>query len=845
MAAHPLRRVTLRNLASHKLRLALSVLAVVLGTAFVTGSFVFTATLQQTFDRIVSQGAQDISAQITSDSPDGTGVPLDVVDRARTLPGVARAEPRLTGTVVLLKADGTPYQTGGAPTEGVAWSEGPDSVEPTGTIDSGRAPAADGEVALPRAAAEAAGLTVGGPARVYTTARGTVDGTLVGVYTPRTDGGGYVGVAFSPDQARALFTDGTHSPSVSIAAAPGVGQDEVRDQLAAAFPELTVKTGDQVRDERSEQFSSALRFVNYFFVAFGVVSLIVGTFIIYNTFSMLVAQRLRELALLRAIGASRRQIIRSVLGEALLTGVIGSVLGVLAGIGLAAGIFAILEAFDLGLPSGGLALTPTAVVLPLVLGLAVTLVSAAIPARRAGRIPPVAAMRAGSTSAPAHGPVRTVVGVYLLVVGVALGFIGTWQDETKPGAITVGIGALGVVLGAFLVMPALARPIAGGIGRVIGRPFGAIGRLAATNAGRNTTRTAATAFALTLGVMLVAAFGTVGATTKASIDSAVGQGVHADLVVQGVADNGPPTPLPGDLHTRVAAVPGVRDVTWQSYGYGELGGERAGFPSFGGPVAETLDPGLTEGTLDPGADGLVVSRDAARQKGWTLGTTVPLVGIDGRQQMLRVVGVYEKATLAGPYYIGMGTYEQLIPEQLRKTGIMAVRDAPGTDPDRVREAVESALADLPVATVQTTEQYVEKQAGSIDQVLTIVYALLALSLVIAVLGIVNTLALSVIERRTEIGMLRAVGMQRAQVRRIVYLESTQIAMFGAVVGAVAGVFLGWAFVTVLASQGLQETTIPWGTVAAMLAGSAVVGVMASILPAQRAARTDPLEAIAD
>ena len=276
-------------------------------------------------------------------------------------------------------------------------------------------------------------------------------------------------------------------------------------------------------------------------------------------------------------------------------------------------------------------------------------------------------------------------------------------------------------------------------------------------------------------------------------------------------------------------------------------------------VDEAVRAALTTATAVlpplPGVEGrwtVVLGQDvrgASRARVTTLsamlGTTVQLVGIDGRQQMLRVVGVYEKATLAGPYYIGMGTYEQLIPEQLRKTGIMAVRDAPGTDPDRVREAVESALADLPVATVQTTEQYVEKQAGSIDQVLTIVYALLALSLVIAVLGIVNTLALSVIERRTEIGMLRAVGMQRAQVRRIVYLESTQIAMFGAVVGAVAGVFLGWAFVTVLASQGLQETTIPWGTVAAMLAGSAVVGVMASILPAQRAARTDPLEAIAD
>ncbi|WP_291084317.1 ABC transporter permease [Dietzia sp. UBA5065] len=841
----PMLRVSLRNIAAHKLRLVLSVLAVVLGTAFVTGSLVFTSTLKATFDGLLDQGTQDLSAMIEPEDPRGGGVPFTVAERALELPGVQAATPGVSGTVVLFNADGTPYQSGGAPSEGLEWVEPDQAVGSSSWIAEGRAPTGPDEVVLPVSVLDKAGLAIGGSARVYTTSEGMLDVTVVGTSANETDVGGYVGVGFSSERARQLFTDGVNARNVAVQAAPGVSQEEVRDTLAAEFPGYTVSTGAEVKEKLSEQLSTILDFVNYFFVAFGLVALLVGTFIIYNTFSMLIAQRLRELALLRAIGATRGQLTRSVLAEAALTGLIGSAIGVLAGFGLAKAIFAVLEAFDLGIPSGALALTPMSVVTPLALGFVVTVFSAWAPARRAGRVAPVQGMRVGSASTEAGGAWRTSVGVMAVVSGVLLALIGTWQDTTKSGAITVGIGAAALIVGSFLVMPALAKPIAGGIGRLIGAPFGAVGKLAATNAGRNTRRTAATAFALTLGLTLVAAFGTLGATTKESISGLIDQGINADVIVQGVASQGPPTPLAGGIEEQIAGVDGVGEVAWLAFGFGRLGGEPQAIAAAGGPVEDLLRATVVDGSLEPGADSLVVSQEVARDKGWTMGARVPLVGPDGSESTLRVTGVYKDAQILGQFYTGMDVYDRLVPESLRSTAIVLARAAPGTSPDQVLANVTGELAETPIATVQSKQQYIDAQSGGIDQLLTIIYALLGLALVIAVLGIVNTLALSVIERRTEIGMLRAVGMQRSQIRRTINLESTQIAVFGALIGAAVGVYLGWAFVSVLADSGLSETTIPWGTIGIVLVCSAVVGVLASLWPAHRAAMTGPLEAIAD
>ena len=782
---------------------------------------------------------------IEPEDPRGAGVPFEVAERVLDLPGVEAATPGVSGTVVLFNADGTPYQSGGAPSEGLAWVDPEHSVGDSSRIVDGRAPAGDDEVVLPTTVLESAGLAIGDTAQVYTTGQGMLDVRIVGSYASDTDVGGYVGVGFSEDRARALFTDGENASGVSVRAEPGVSQEQVRDTIAAEFPDYTVSTGDEVRERLSEQLSTILDFVNYFFVAFGLIALLVGTFIIYNTFSMLVAQRLRELALLRAIGASRGQLTRSVMAEAAVTGLVGSAIGVLAGFGLAQLIFLVLEALDLGIPSGALSLTPMSVITPLALGFVVTVFSAWAPARRAGRVAPVQGMRVGSVSTEAGGAWRTYIGVLAVVSGVALALIGTWHDTTRDGAITVGVGAAALIVGSFLVMPTLAKPIAGGIGRVIGAPFGAVGKLAATNAGRNTRRTAATAFALTLGLTLVAAFGTLGATTKESVSGVINQDINAELVIQGVASQGPPTPLPGGIQDRVTSVDEVGDVAWLAFSFAQLAGEPQALAAAGGPLEEMIDATMVDGSLVPGPDSLVVSRTVARDRGWTVGASVPLVGPDGTESTLRVTGVYEDSQILGPFYTGMDVYERLVPENLRTTSIMLASAAEGVSTDEVLAAVTDELTDIPIAMVQSKQQYIDVQTGGIDQLLSIIYALLGLALVIAVLGIVNTLALSVIERRTEIGMLRAVGMQRSQIRRTINLESTQIAVFGALIGAAVGVYLGWAFVTVLADSGLTETTIPWGSIVVVLASSAVVGVLASLWPAHRAAKTGPLEAIAD
>ncbi len=843
--SRPMLRVSLRNIAAHKLRLVLSVLAVVLGTAFVTGSLVFTSTLKSTFDGLLEQGTEGVAVMIEPEDPRDAGVPFDIVDQVRGIEGVAAVSPGVTGTVVLFNADGTPYQSGGAPSEGLAWTDPEESVDSGDELVDGRAPETDNEVVLPADVLDKAGLAIGDTAQVYTTSEETLEVTVVGSYTSGTDVGGYVGVGFTPDRARALFTDGVHASSISIAANDGVGQEELRDTVAAEFPDYQVSTGEEVKERLSQQLGQMLDFINYFFVAFGLIALLVGTFIIYNTFSMLVAQRMRELALLRAIGASRGQLTRSVLGEAAITGLVGSAIGVLAGFGLAQLIFVVLEAFDLGIPAGNLALTPSAITTPIVLGFLVTILSAWAPARRAGRVAPVQGMRVGSTATEAGGGMRTYVGIIAVISGIALALIGTWADTTKSGAITVGVGAAALIIGSFLVMPALAKPIAGGIGRIIGAPFGAVGRLAATNAGRNTRRTAATAFALTLGLTLVAAFGTLGATTKESISGIIDQDFNAEIVVQGTASSGMPIQLPGTVQDRISGLDEVGDVAWLAFAYGQLGGEVQPISAGSGPIPDMIDATVIDGSLQPEENSLVVSRTVARDRGWTYGATVPLVTPDGTESTLRVTGVYEDSQVLGQFYTGWDVYQQLVPENLRTTFNVLANPAEGVSTQEAIDAVTEELTDIPIAMVQTKQQYIDVQSGGVDQLLTIIYALLGLALVIAVLGIVNTLALSVIERRTEIGMLRAVGMQRSQVKRTINLESTQIAIFGALIGAVVGVYLGWAFVTVLASDGLEVTTIPWVSIGIVLVCSAFVGVLASLWPASRAAKTDPLEAIAD
>ncbi|MEV0465219.1 FtsX-like permease family protein [Nocardia tengchongensis] len=841
MAASPMRKVALRNLAAHKVRLVLTVLSVVLGTAFISGSFIFTDTLQSTFDGIFAGQAKGVDVRVQPKGQQSLGVPDDVVTKISHMDGVKTVAPSVNGPVVLLK-DGHAVQTGGAPTFGQSYLPPEKSVaEPEKYID-GTPPAKPGEIAINNGGADRAGLKVGDHTQVLVPSKGNIDVTVSGIYQiSGSNTGGFVQILFEDTQARQLFTDGLHVAWVDIAAQPGVQADDLRDQIKDALPEYKVQDADQVREDFKAQLGNALKFINYFLLAFGSIALLVGTFIIYNTFSMLVAQRLRELALLRAVGASRRQISRSVVGESLIVGLIGSALGLAAGVGLAFGLSGLLNAFKLGLPTGTMSLEPRTVVVAIGVGTVVTVLSAYAPARRAAKVPPVEAMRSESNSAGESLRLRTIVGALLAVAGVVLVVLGA-RGTGGSAASVVGIGAAALILAVLFASPALSRPVVAGLG-VLTRPFGPVGRMARNNAIRNPRRTAATAFALTLGLMLVSAIGMLGSSAKASISELVDHGVKADYMLAG-----PPGGLIGvplAATDTIKQVPQVKDVVAFHGVALKVDGKQVLGTAPEGPMTKVLDYTMREGTDQLGGDDIMVSETFAADHGWKLGDSVDITSLDYRKFPVTVAGIYKDTQLLQNLVTSMSLYGRTVPVSYQSSFLVLVAAQPGADLPAMRTNLEKATEQYVIVQVQDREDFKGAQGKQIDTLLAILYGLLALAVVIAILGIVNTLALSVVERRREIGMLRAVGMQRPQVRRSIYLESMLIAIFGAVVGVILGIGLGIGFLSTLKDLGIATIAVPWAQIVLMLLASGFVGVLAALWPAIRAARTPPLAAIAD
>lgn len=842
-SGNPMRKVSLRNLAAHKVRLALTVLSVVLGTAFVAGSFVFTDTLERTFSSIFADTAQGADVRVGPEDVRSSGVPNEDIATIAALPNVRAVSPYASGQVVLLGSDGSAVQSGGAPTIGESYLPDDQRLGDREDFIEGSAPTAPGQVAINSGGAERAGLKVGDSTKVLVPSKGISDVTVAGIYSTN-ESGGYIGIQFVQSQANELFTDGGHVQYIDVAgsdlAARGLTQNDLRDEIAAALPDLKVQTAADVRAETQDEVETALSFVNYFLLAFGAIALLVGSFIIYNTFSMIVAQRVRELALLRAIGASRGQVSRSVVLEALVVGIVGSALGFAGGVGLAYGLRALLNSFDLGLPSGSLALEPRTVVVAFAVGIVVTVLSAYAPARRAAKIPPVAAMREEFASAGDTLRTRTFIGVGLGVAGAAALVIGA-QSTGGSAAATVGVGAVALIFATALAAPSLSRPVVGALGAVITRPFGAIGRLARTNSVRNPRRTAATAFALMLGLMLVTVIGVLGSTAKSSVDALVDTGVEADYILSGPQSIG----VPSGAATAAEQVDGVDRTAVVHPVFVTISGEEEYGAAIDGSPNGLLELSMVQGTADLDGDGFSVSESEAGSRGWSVGTQVTFDTVDGTSIPVTVTGVYADNALIGNWVVSGNIYRQVTPSITRLDVLVLVKAVPGTDLGTLRADLEAATKPYLVVQVQDTDEFKGSQAQQIDTLLAVLYGLLALAVVIAVLGIVNTLALSVVERRREIGMLRAIGMQRPQVRRIIYLESALIALFGTIVGVALGIVFGWGFVQTLRDEGLGSMSVPWGQVAAMLIGSVVVGVLAALWPAARAARTKPLEAIAD
>ncbi len=842
-------RASWKSLLARKLRLVMSTFAIVLGVAFVAGSLVFTDTLSRAFTNIMAGSVGDVvvrpAGAVSSDNTLSAKVlPADLVTELATVDGAARVDGNVTSIgVYVIGTDGKVIGGTGAPGIGVNFSDAPAGHGLDGlSISEGRAPARAVEITLDPQTAEKAGYKVGDTVPLVTSgAQPSVKATLVGI--GKFGGGSLAGASlttFDTATAQQLFQGGKDVYSdIWVTAEGGVSQAELRDRVQAALPAGVVAvTGDTAADEAATEINQALSFISTFLLIFAGVSLVVGSFLIINTFSILVAQRSRELALFRALGASRRQVTRSVLFEALVMGFIGSTLGLGLGFALAVGIKALFATFGLDLSGSPLVFEPRTAVAAYLVGMLVTAFAAYLPGRRASRIAPVEALRDDVAMPESSIRRRTLIGTAMTAVGaVALG-VGLFTDVSQ-GISYIGGGILFVVLGVSLASPVLGRPVITLVGVIYRRLFGTVGRLAEQNAMRNPRRTAATASALMIGLTLVSMMAVFGASAKASIDETLGESLSADYVVS----NAVGVPFSPTIVDQVEEIPGVEAVARFRYTAAKVDG---GSTQIGGiePVAfaKAMNVTMVSGqSSDLQGQTILVERNRARNLGLTVGDTMKM-SIAGQEAGYSVVGIFEALPSIWSEYLTSL-------EAVSAAGVVAADNlayvvrSPGADAATVRAGIDSVIADLPTITLKDQAEFAAEQRAPIDQMLMLIYALLGLAVVIAVLGIVNTLALSVIERTREVGLLRAVGLSRQQLRTMVRLESMVISVLGAVLGVGLGVVFGVALQRSQADAGVGVLSVPGAQLVIFVVLAALVGVLAAVWPARRAAKLDVLRAI--
>lgn len=835
-------RITLKGVRGHLLRFLLTVASVTLGTALIAGTYVLTDSISATFDKIFDQVASglDVSVrgvaagQLAQQGDLRVQLPIGLVDTLRRVDGVTRAEPDLQGSIILVGKDGTAVRNGGAPT--LAFAYHPDDT--TLHLVNGRAPQSPGEVAVESSTLKLSKLSVGARTQAVVGTR-PQPVTIVGEVKFDAAIAGATMVVLDSGTARSAFAPDGKVSSFSLVADPGVSQATLRDRVAAVLPaQAEAITGEAYAAEGKKTMRDALGFISTFLLVFAAVSIFVGAFIIANTFSMLVAQRTRELALLRAVGAARAQVLRTVLGEAAIVGLVGGLVGLGAGVGLAKGLQVLFAVIGLEI-SGGLPVAPRTVIVTVLVGVLVTVLSAILPAMRAARIAPVAAMRDDLVTVAAGLRRRGAVGASMLAAGVVLVVLAVTRSEVSWWAFTGGTALL--VLGALIFAPVATRPIV----HLVAAPFvvvlGTVGRLARENALRVPRRTATTASALMIGLALISGISVVAQSAKASVSDLVDRQLTADYVL-----NGGQSPFPTSVATTVAALPGVRSVSGLSLLPLKVGqdqlmattGEATG-------IADSVKVEVTAGALSALDTGrLLISATTAKDHHWQVGSTVTATVGTLRDQRLTVGGIFtDNQVLGGQLVVPRSLYARAVPPAAQGDYMVYVKAEPGTDLAALRTRLTGAVKPFLVVSVQDGTEFTDSQASEVNTLLMIIYALLALSVIIAVLGIINTLALSVFERTREIGLLRAVGLSRRQLSGTITIEAVATAVFGAVLGTGLGLGLGIALQRGLASSGLEILSIPWGILMLVIVAAAMAGVVAAVLPAIRAVRLDVLRAI--
>jgi putative ABC transport system permease protein len=845
----------LRGLIAHKLRLVLSALAVVLGTMFMSGAFVGGDTLAVGFDRLFTTINSNLDVQVTavSKAPDSDQsgvvtafVPQDVVDSIKLVDGVDEVTPHvISDGARLVGKNGKVIGSTGPPRFGIGWIT---SGSTLAQLRDGRGPTAADEVALNASLARTSGYGIGDRVDVITPQQGRTTYTVVGIFGfegNRDSLGGETTIAFAMAQAqKAMLGQAGVFSNVDITAAPGVSPDELKSRVAGKVgADYEVKTGKETTEDQSNDVQSFISVLKTGLTVFAMIGLFTGAFLIFNTFSMLVAQRTRELALYRAFGAGRGQVNRAVLLEAALLGLVSAAIGLLLGLGTGWLLKTALQNFaHTSLPVSGVVLHPYVVISTLLVGVVFTVAAALIPAMRAARVPPIAAMRDAATP---DKPLRrlTIAGAVVFLVGAVLLALKLTRSVDGNLALLLGGGATLTFLGVAMLAPAVARPVTAALGAVFGRSVP--GRLGVRNTGRNPRRTAITAAALTIGVALATGAGVFASSAKAGISDVFRNDLHAQVaVVTDPTGNGlggfDPATVP-----QIKAIPGVTAVVALQQDLVALDGQRTGVVASG--MTDTiaiLDLKAADGQLrDLQSGEMVVDEKLAKDRGYTVGQTLTMQGARGAPISERIIAIYAKNKVATGPIISTADAVAAFRSPLAQAGYVQV--AEDSQVPAVQQQLDALFRDNPEVQVSTTAAVVDQAASFLDVILTILNVLLGLTILVAVLGVINTLLLSIFERTREIGLIRAIGMGRGQTGRMITVESILISVFGALIGIVIGVGLGVAIIESLGTgpDDFLRLTIPWSYLVITLVLAVVAGVVAAILPALRASRLNVLAAI--
>ncbi|WP_416972489.1 ABC transporter permease [Streptomyces sp. 4F14] len=837
-------RTALRNVLAHKARLLMTVLAVMLGVAFVSGTLVFTNTLSNALENSSAKGFDqvDVAVQSRTQKARANEVAKDpeltdaLLKKAASVEGAASATGVVTGFTAIADKDGDLIGNGFSSQGGNYWGD-KDARYP---LTSGAAPKGAGEIAMDADTAKRAGYQVGDTVRI------SVDGpvltpTISGIFTTN-DGNVAAGgslTLFDTATAQKLFGKTGTYDEIDVKAAAGVSQTALKSALDKALPtdKVETTTRDELAADQARMISASMSGLKQGLLVFAGIALFVGTFIIANTFTMLVAQRTKELALLRAVGASRRQVTRSVLIEAFVVGVVAGVTGLVVGIGIGAGLRTLLEQTGAIIPDGPLIISSGTIASALLVGVVITMLAAWLPGRRAAKIPPVAAMSSLHAKATTRSlVVRNTLGSLISAAGAGTVLTATTMKGAEAQT-AMGIGAVLLIIGVFILTPLLSRPLIAAAAPLM-RGFGIAGKLARQNSVRNPRRTAATASALMIGLTLITGMTVIAGSLQKAIEKMASDSIRADYVVSMVNGNY----LTPDVEKKLKETSGVEATSPLRNSPSRIDGDFESLTGVdGATIGKLISPEVQEGRFEVGGTKVVVDKTTAGLYDWKAGSAFTVHYEDGKSQRLTVSGVYKGNDFLHGILLDAAT---LAPHQTDVTDMQVmVKTAEGTSAE-AKAALVKALGDNPGIKIQSKKDISNEIAQFFTLLLNMLYGLLAMAVIVAVLGVVNTLAMSVFERSQEIGMLRAIGLDRQGIKRMVRLESLVISLFGGVLGVGLGVFFGWAAGELMGtSLPTYELVLPWARIAVFLALAGVVGVLAALWPARRAARLNMLGAI--